>query len=199
MKKKKVVLVSNTSWYLYNFKNKLIDDLIKNNYELSIIAPKDKYSKYLYEKNIIYKNWELNRNSLNPLSALTSILELFFIYKKITPDVVHHFTVKSCIYGSIAAKLCGINCVINAFTGMGPFNFMREKQILPIKWFLTELIRLIILKGKVINIFQNKDDFYKFKKLTTCKFNKSIIIPGSGVDTEFFKLNKPRKLFKKPI
>ena len=40
----------------------------------------DKEESYTCETcNIIYKNWELNRNSLNPLSALTSILDLFII------------------------------------------------------------------------------------------------------------------------
>ncbi len=199
MKKKKVIFVSNTSWYLYNFKNKLIDDLVKNDYELFLVAPEDKFSKFFCKKNIIFKNWRLNRNSLNPLSALGSIIDLFLIYQKVKPDIVHHFTVKSCIFGSIAAKWYGVNYIINAFTGMAHFNFMREKQFLPIKWFLTELIRFIILKGKIINIFQNKDDYCKFKQLTKCKFNKSIIIPGSGVDTDFFRLNTPRKHFKNPI
>ena len=80
--------MANTSWYLYNFKNKLIDDLINNDYEVFIVAPEDKFSKFFYKKNIIFKNWRLNRNSINSLSALGSIIDLFLIYKELTPDKI---------------------------------------------------------------------------------------------------------------
>ena len=136
---------------------------------------------------INFKNWNLNRKSINPLSAIWSTYELIRIYKLIKPDLVHHFTIKSCIFGSIAAKILGIKNILNAFTGMAPFNYFLQTQFMPIKWFLSFIFRKIIFSGKVINIFQNKDDLINFDNLIRCQSNTSIVIPGSGVDTKFFK------------
>ena len=65
MEKKRIALVANTSWYLYNFKGNLINDLIKKNYKIYIIAPSDKYSFFLKNNKINFKNWNLNRKSIN--------------------------------------------------------------------------------------------------------------------------------------
>ncbi len=185
MKRKKVVLVANTSWYLYNFKGTLINELINKNYKIYVVSPNDKYSIFLQNK-INFINWNLNRKSLNPFSAFCSIYELIGILKLIKPDLVHLFTIKSCIYGSIAAKLLGTKNILNAFTGMAPFNYFLHNQLVPVKFIFIFIIKKFFCRDKVVNIFQNKDDLINFNALFRCQSNKSIIIPGSGVDTNFF-------------
>ncbi len=43
----KIVICSNTSWYIYNFRRGLIDALFNKGYEIHIIAPEDDYSNRL--------------------------------------------------------------------------------------------------------------------------------------------------------
>ena len=197
MKSKKVILLSNTSWYLYNFKSKLIENLLKEGYELTLIAPCDKYTK-LFSKEITFKNWELNRRSLNPFREILSIYQLFLIYKSIKPDYCHHFTIKACIYGTIASKICNVKNVLNAHTGLiSTISTLKKTYLLPIRFIFYLILKLLILDGNSVNIFQNKEDFDQFNKLKGKKINQAIIIPGSGVDTEFFKPTKSRKISKK--
>ena len=89
-------------------------------------------------------NWNLNRSSLNPLSAIKSVLHLAKIYNQIKPDVVHQFTIKSVIYGSIAAKLTGVKLIINTFTGLGQIYFIREKKQFVINKIITFIYRRIL-------------------------------------------------------
>ena len=197
MKSKKVILLSNTSWYLYNFKSELIKNLLKEGYELTLIAPYDKYTE-LFSKEITFKNWELNRRSLNPFREILSIYELFLIYKSIQPDYCHHFTIKACIYGTIASKICNVKNVLNAHTGLiSTISTLKKTYLLPIRCIFYLILKIFILDGNSVNIFQNKEDFDQFNKLKGKKIKYSIIIPGSGVDTEFFKLTKSRKISKK--
>ena len=197
MKSKKVILLSNTSWYLYNFKSKLIQNLLKEGYELVLIAPYDKYAE-LFSEEITFKNWELNRRSLNPFREILSIYQLFLIYKSIKPDYCHHFTMKACFYGTIAAKICNVKNVLNAHTGLiSTFSTLKKKYLLPIRFIFYSILKLLILDGNSVNIFQNKEDFDQFNKLKGGEINQAFIIPGSGVDTEFFKLLKSRKISKK--
>ena len=115
MQNKKVILISNTSWYLYNFKFKLIKSLIAKGYKVIIIAPFDKYTK-LFGKQIDFINWNINRKSLNPFSEIISIYQLIKVYKSNKPDY-SHFTIKACIYGSIAAKFNNVEVCIKCSYG----------------------------------------------------------------------------------
>ena len=49
MQNKKVILTANSSWYLYNFKIKLINNLIKEGFS-NFVAPFDKYTKLFGEE-----------------------------------------------------------------------------------------------------------------------------------------------------
>ena len=68
---KKIVIVSNTGWYLYNFRLKLIQELNKK-YSVTLIFPFDEYSTLLKETGCQVMNWKLQRNSINPLTELFS-------------------------------------------------------------------------------------------------------------------------------
>ena len=155
---KVVLLLSNTSWYLYNFKKKLIDELIQNEYKVYLVAPFDKHTKDFENRGIKVINWHLNRKSLNPLSALLSIMHLIYLYAKIKPNLVHHFTIKSIVYGTIAARIINIKTVINAFTGLGPVYFMKEKHLAILKNFILSLYKGVLSEKRCVTIVQNKSD-----------------------------------------
>ena len=66
-KKSKLVLVSNTSWYLYNFRVKLLFLIKSYKYDFVLICPKDEYTEKLEKLGFKIYNWNLNRRSINPL------------------------------------------------------------------------------------------------------------------------------------
>ena len=110
---KKIIIVSNTGWYLYNFRFKLIKELSKK-YAVTLVFPFDCYSNPLKKTGCQIMNWKLQRNSINPLTELLSILNLLSIYSKINPDISHHFTIKACLYGTIAGTLIGLFLIANS-------------------------------------------------------------------------------------
>ena len=128
---KTVLIVSNCTWYLYNFRKELLSALKNKGYNLILVSPIDKYylkiSKYFIKKENLF----LVRSSENPILEIITLLHLFLIYLKYKPDLVHHFTIKPCIYGGIIAKLTGIKNKINHITGLGPsFYSNRKKNII---------------------------------------------------------------------
>ena len=78
--KPKIVLVSNTSWYLYNFRVKLLFLIKSYNYELFLICPRDEYTEKLEKLGFKIYNWDLQRRSINPLKELISVYKLARIY-----------------------------------------------------------------------------------------------------------------------
>ena len=71
-----------------------------------MVAPKT--CEYGGAKNIRYIPVEMNRSGMNPFKELVYMWNLFRIYRKEKPDYIFHYTIKPNIYGSLAARLCGI-------------------------------------------------------------------------------------------
>lgn len=97
---------------------------------------------------------KMTRSGMNPIQQLQSICEIFKFYKKEKPDVVHHVAMKPVVYGTIAARMAGIKCIVNALTGLG-FVFI-SKQI-----FVRILRLFLVLFFRIFCIAENKNNSSK--------------------------------------
>ena len=115
---KRVAVVLNTSWNIYNFRLALIRELRKVGYTVILIAPRDEYTQKLEEEGFLYYDIKMNNKGINPFEDLWLIHDFYKLYQEIKPDVLLNYTIKPNIYSSLAAKLLGIP-VVNNITGLG--------------------------------------------------------------------------------
>ena len=110
---KKIALVANTTWNIYNFRLNIIDKFIKEGYQIIVIAPVDEYINYIekYPTVLHFDLKKLDRDGINPFKEALLCLELIKMYRTIKPDLILHFTNKPNIYGSIAAKINNIKAI----------------------------------------------------------------------------------------
>ena len=195
IKKKSVIIVSNCTWYLFNFRNELLNDLKNKDYNLILVSPSDKYISEISKYFNHIENLFLKRSSENPLIEFITLINLLFIYKKYNPDLVHHFTIKPCFYGGIAARVLNIKNTINHITGLGPSFYSSRIKTRFLNKLLIPFYKYAFnsKKNNLINIFHNYSDRNTFvnKKITHKKRTK--IIKGSGVNIDFFKNNSYKK------
>jgi glycosyltransferase involved in cell wall biosynthesis len=180
---KTIAIVTNSTWNIHNFRLGLIKRLKAEGYKVLVIAPVDEYIHYLNEsyftKHIPLKS--LSPQSKNPLKDILLIWELFKIYKKEKPDLILHYTIKPNIFGSIAAKMAKIVSFATV-TGLG-HTFLSDS-------FTNNLVtRLYAYAFKNIQkvIFHNKDDQKLFIDKKIIQKEQSLVIPGSGVNTNYFR------------
>lgn len=121
------------------------------------------------------------RHSTNPFSELSVVLRLARIYRKERPDLVHHVAVKPVVYGSIAARLARIRCVVNALTGMGWLFSSQSRVARLLQPLVTGVLRVLLRRGTVI--VQNPDDEALIRSLGLANIR---LIGGSGVDPKRF-------------
>jgi len=178
--KKKIAIVSNTSWNLYNFRTNLAYALQSAGYEVVMIAPYDTYSEIL-KRDFSYHDVNINNKGRNPLEDIKTIMHFFQVYRDVKPDVILSYTIKPNIYGTVAASLLNIK-TINNISGLGTV-FITKNLITKIAKFLYKSSH----KKASAVFFQNRDDYDLFiqKKLIDPK--KADILPGSGIDTAKFK------------
>ncbi len=177
---KSVLIVSNCTWYLYNFRYKLLDDLKNKGLNLILISPIDEYysniSKYFFKKENLF----LVRGSENPLIEIITLLHLIFLYLKYKPILVHHFTIKPCIYGGIISRLLGIKNTINHITGLGPSFYSNRLKIKCVNKILEPFYKYAFNNNKnnIVNIFHNNSDKNTFIQKSIAKAWQTKTIQG---------------------
>jgi glycosyltransferase involved in cell wall biosynthesis len=184
--KKRVALVVNSSWNIFNFRLNLIRGIQAQGYEVILIAPYDKYSEIL-KREFRYFDVKINNKGTNPVEDIGTFMEFYTIYKLTKPDVVLHFTIKPNVYGSMACRMLGIK-TINNIAGLGTL-FIKDN-------IMTSFVKLLykFSQTKVDKIFfQNRDDYKMFILDNLVKQYKSSILPGSGVDINKFRPIKDDK------
>jgi glycosyltransferase involved in cell wall biosynthesis len=189
---KKIAIVSNTSWNIYNFRLNLAKALKANGYDVVLVAPYDDYSEKLKDE-FEYHDIYMNNKGTNPKEDVKTLVGFYKLYKKIKPDVVLNYTIKPNIYGNIACSLLGIK-TINNISGLGTV-FIKESFVTKVvKWLYKYSLRK---SSKVF--FQNSDDRDLFVENRLVHFGKCGLLPGSGIDTNKFipvKCKKEDDIFR---
>ena len=183
----KVAIVINTSWNIYNYRLGLIKDLIKHGHEVCAIAPKDEFSDELIDTGCEFIPIEMDNWGTNPFRDLKLIVDFYKIYKSYKPDVIFHYTIKPNIYGTIAGRLLKIPTISNV-SGLGTV-FMKETLV-------TKLVKRMYqfafrFPEKVF--FQNEEDKEFFESQELIEKGLIEILPGSGINTDYFAPNISEK------
>lgn len=180
----RIVFSSNISWSIYNFRLGLLKSLKEDGLEIYTVASYDEYSKKLLDLGFQFENLKINNNSTNPIEDLKLIFQYFKLYKRIKPDIICHNAIKPNIYGTIAAGFLGIP-VVNNISGLGTL-FIKES----LSTKIAKLLYKFSQKKATKIFFQNKDDLNLFIKNNLINEKKCRVIPGSGVNTDKFKIKK---------
>ncbi|HLK58418.1 MAG TPA: glycosyltransferase family 4 protein [Chthonomonadaceae bacterium] len=180
----KVLVVSRCAWSLTNYRRGHMNALRDNGDTVIAAGAADGYVSKLEAMGIPFVNLPIPYKSINPLADLRLLAAFYRFYRRERPDVVHHFTIKPVIYGSIAARLAGVPQIINTVTGLG---FVFTDQAKPWLRRLVETQYRIALSGAHFTFFQNEDDRSLFVQSRMVRGDKTGLLPGSGVDTTQFK------------
>ncbi|MDD5273368.1 MAG: glycosyltransferase family 4 protein [Methylovulum sp.] len=177
---KKIVLISNTSWYLFNFRLNLMLHLQSLGYEIIAVAPPDDYSSRFVPLGIHFIAMPMDNKGTDPIKDSLLIFRFVRLFLKLKPDCVLSYTPKCNIYASLAAGFLNIP-IINNVSGLGT-AFIKENLVTKIvTWLYT-----ISLRKSTKIFFQNKDDLMLFIDKGLVKAKLTDLLPGSGVDVCYF-------------
>ena len=123
---------------------------------------------------------KIDRKGKNIFKEINLLISIYKIIKKVKPDVILNFTIKPVIYCGLLNNFFNIPIISN-MTGVGPYFF--EKGFF--NFFIKKLFKF---SQKSVNkiFFHNKDDNDFFIKNYLVKEDRSFVIPGFGVDKNYF-------------
>ncbi|HET7223293.1 MAG TPA: glycosyltransferase family 4 protein [Rhodanobacteraceae bacterium] len=190
----KIILFANTDWYLYNFRRALALAVQAAGHEVLLISPPGEYGTRFGELGL---RWvplpAMDRRSLNPLREVRALAELVALFRRERPTLVHNFTIKCAVYGSLAAMLTGVPARINAVAGLG-YVFASEDRRARLLRPLVRMLMRFALRGRHSRlILQNRDDAGMFEHHGLIEGARVRVIAGSGADcTRFVPRSRPR-------
>ncbi len=187
---KKIAIIINSSWNIYNFRKGLVHRFLEEGHEVVAITPKDKYVDKLVSWGIKHIPVELDGNSLNPVKDLAYLRQLKKSLKKEKPDIILSYTIKANIYGSLAAKSLKIPIISNV-SGLGTTFLWKG-------WVRFAAVSLYnrAFRSTTFIFFQNTEDRQLFLEHVSIGHSKTGLLPGSGIDLSHFNSEPPA--FNKP-
>jgi glycosyltransferase involved in cell wall biosynthesis len=183
----KLLFFITEDWYFCSHRLPLACAAIKAGYDVAILTRVSSHRSAIESSGIRIIPLDLKRRSLNPLNELKSFVSIIKAYRAEQPDIVHQVAMKPVLYGSIAAWYTKVDCVVNAFAGMG-FLFSSQKRLAKLlRPFVTLLFRMLLNKGNSRLILQNPDDCNLLVSARAVESSRISLIRGAGVDTLQYK------------
>lgn len=107
----KIAVLSSHTPSLFWFRMDMMKEFIERGHSVIALGadPEEEWRDKFQEHNIEYRHLTVERNGMNPLRDLKTLNELYRFMKAEKPDKIFTYQAKTVVYGSIAARLNGIN------------------------------------------------------------------------------------------
>lgn len=182
----KLLYFANTDWYLWNFRRSLALAARDAGHDVLLVSPPGPYAARFAALGLRWLPAPMQRRSLNPLRELGLLRWLHALMRTERVDLVHAFTIKGAVYGSLAARLAGVPARVNAVTGLGyvfTSETWRARLLRPV---VRALLRLALGGRGGRLVLQNMDDVRRFADMQLVTGDRVHLIEGSGVDCRRF-------------
>ena len=181
----KFVFVANLSWNFYNYRLPLITALKEAGHEVVLLAPRDGYTSRLTTAGFRTAHVPMSQRGTNPLSEAATLLHIYRFYRLERPDIVHHFTPKAVIYGSLAARAAGVPRIINTITGLGYVFTEDARRDWSLRPLTLQLYRIAL--ANTVVLFQSAADMSRLTTLLGGGGKNFKLLAGSPVNLAKFK------------
>lgn len=185
----KIAVLSSHTPSLFWFRMDMMQEFQKRGYEVYAIGNENesKWSAKFKENGIIYQQINVSRNGVNPLQDRNTLVSIKERLQAISPEKIFTFQAKTIIYGTMAANSLGITEVYPLVAGMGSMFLNGDLKSRFVRAAMNILYRVSLKKCPAV-FFQNKDDVMIFRKYRMINNQKTVLLHGSGVNTEKFKI-----------
>lgn len=172
----RLVLSTNSAWNVYNFRRGLIASFQERGFDVVVASQTDRYVKELEAIDCRHEKLFLLSDSTALLPDLWLFFSYIVLFKRFRPALYLSYTIKPNIYGTLAARLCGVPAISNV-SGLGTI-FIRER------WLTRLVVGLyrVAFKGSRVIFFQNNEDRSLFLARRIVNWEKTRLLPGSGIN-----------------
>ncbi|MDP3465956.1 MAG: glycosyltransferase family 4 protein [Sulfuricurvum sp.] len=167
---------------LWLFRLPIMQELVRLGHSVYAICPTGEKSDDFKHHGIRHISYEIERSSLNPLKELQAIRNIYNALKPLNLDILHTFTAKPNIYGTIAGKLANVPRIINLVEGLGSFYLENDLKSRSVRTVIEFLYAQIFKLSDTVMFVNHDDPAYLISKKIIDPA-KVFILKGVGIDT----------------
>ncbi len=189
---KKLLFILNEPTYFISHRLPIAIAAQKEGYVIHVATGQRNALQKILDEGFTYHAIPLSRSGRNIFSEIKSLISIYLLMKRIKPDIVHLVTIKPVIYGALAARLARVPAVVAAVSGLGYAFIDQYLEARFLRKIISHLYRHSFKHENLKVIFQNTDDRDTLIKIGAVKEEQSVLIRGSGVDLNYYKVsNEP--------
>jgi glycosyltransferase involved in cell wall biosynthesis len=185
----KLIFFITEDWYFCSHRLQLAVEAKLRGFDVAVITRVNKDRETIENSGIRVIPIRLKRRSANIISEMSVFFNLVKIYLNERPDIIHNVAIKPVIYGSLAALVSRVPCVVNALGGMGYLFVSNKKSTHILKKIIVSAFRILLDSDRSKLILQNPDDRTLMIQSGMVKAERVALIRGAGVDTELFGMS----------
>ncbi|MDW8231087.1 MAG: glycosyltransferase family 4 protein [Saprospiraceae bacterium] len=178
MPPRRVLLMANSAWNLWNYRRALVRALQEKGYEVLLAAPEDRFSARLEAPFHSLRQWE--RGRFSPVALLRAVVEMARLMRREQPALCLFFTIPANLLGGWAAQLARTPYVA-VVEGLGYAGSHA------LRWRLVgrPLFRSVLRSAWRV-LFLNADDCQEAIREGLVASARAVLVPGPGVDAAHF-------------
>ncbi|MDY4969065.1 MAG: sugar transferase [Lachnospiraceae bacterium] len=176
--KKKILVITNHSYMLWQFRRELIAELAKN-HEVVLSMPFVGHEDDFQTMGVKCIKTDVDRRGINPVTDMALIRQYYRILTEEKPDMVITYSIKPNIY---AGFLCGAMNIPFCANVQGLGTAFQKKRLAA---FVTLLYRIAFRKVKVV-FFENASNAQEFRKRHIIAEEKEVVLHGAGINLEHY-------------
>jgi len=181
-----LVFVVSEDWYFVSHRLRLAQAAMARGYRVTLVARFAEHRTVIEAYGVATVPLDIGRSRTNPLAAVTALKALRRVFRQLEPDIAYLVALKPVLLGTLAARLAGVGCRVNALGGLG-FLF-GDASVRPSQSWLRPTVRLALrlLLGADQTILQNQEDLQQLRALGI-DGSRLHLVPGAGVDLQHFE------------
>lgn len=183
--KKKILIVTNHSYMLYQFRRELIKKLMEKN-EVVISTPFVGHEEDFTAMGCRCIETKLDRRGINPATDLGLLRFYAKLIKEEKPDKVITYSIKPNIYAGLVCVKKKVPYYANV-QGLG--TAFQKKGLAE---FVTFLYKIAFRKAQIV-FFENQENANEFLKRNIIPEKKIAVLNGAGVNLEYYSYQPYRE------
>jgi len=146
------------------------------------IAPEGEYLQKIRDAGVEVATYDIERKSLNPMKEMRAIQNIYETIKPLKLDILHTFTAKPNIYGTIAGRLAKVPRIVNLVEGLGSFYLENDIKSRLVRSLIETMYKKVFKLSNAV-MFVNSDDPDYLQSKGIIDPSKIVKINGVGIDT----------------
>ena len=184
---RKLIFLVTEDWYFWSHRLPMAYAARDAGFDVAVATRVAAHGERIRQEGFTLHPLKWRREDLGLSANFAALIEIYRLYRRERPFLVHHVALKPALLGGIAALGARVPGVVSMIAGAGYAAIERRWHAKLISAFMRMMWPLVALRRNCRVIVQNDEDRRSMVALRPRAADRVVAIYGSGVDLDFFR------------